>query len=278
LVGGPALGYKRIVANQEGNVPLPGFFRQRLSRFQAVVGITAGLLSIGGMVYSATRHYVKPPVQGDIVAVVQEASSGKPVLDATVEIYTLENRLVTTLSPKQQGRAQQGVNEGPYNLRVSHPRFASQTKQVQVQPGQTSEIHVVLVRPAPLPPPPVTDKPAAKAVTDKPAAKAVADKPAAKAVADKPATRAIMDKPPTKAAIDKPAARAVTDYPAAKAADKPAAKPVGKPAARAVTDKPAAKAVDKPAKVEKKKVTTAPKDSTVRKPVRNPVLEQVQAN
>jgi Carboxypeptidase regulatory-like domain len=257
------------MATPEGAAPLPGFFRQRLSRFQAVVGITAGLLSIGGMVYSATRHYVKAPVQGDIVAVIQEASSGRPVLDATVEIYTLENRLVTTLSPKQQGRAQQGVNEGPYNLRVSHPRFASQTKQVQVQPGQTSEIHVVLVRPALLPPPPVTDKPATKAVTDK---------PAAKAIADKPATRATMDKPPAKAAIDKPGARAVTDYPAAKAADKPAAKPVGKPAARAVADKPAAKAADKPAKVEKKKVTSAPRDSAVRKPVRNPVLEQVQAN
>jgi Carboxypeptidase regulatory-like domain len=275
------------MATPEGAAPLPGFFRQRLSRFQAVVGITAGLLSIGGMVYSATRHYVKAPVQGDIVAVIQEASSGRPVLDATVEIYTLENRLVTTLSPKQQGRAQQGVNEGPYNLRVSHPRFASQTKQVQVQPGQTSEIHVVLVRPALLPPPPVTDKPATKAVTDKPATKAVTDKPAAKAVtdrpaakaiADKPSTRATMDKPPAKAAIDKPGARAVTDYPAAKAADKPAAKPVGKPAARAVADKPAAKAADKPAKVEKKKVTSAPRDSAVRKPVRNPVLEQVQAN
>lgn len=98
---------------------MPGFFRQRLSRFQAVVGITAGLLSIAGMLYSTTRHYIKPPVQGDIVAVIQEASSGRPVLDATVEIYTLENRLVTTLAPKQEGRARHGVNEGPYNLRVS---------------------------------------------------------------------------------------------------------------------------------------------------------------
>jgi hypothetical protein len=243
------------VTTHEDTTRPPGFFRQRLSRFQAVVGITAGLLSIGGMVYSTTRHYVKQSVQGDIIAVVQEASSGKPVLDATVEIYTPENRLVTTLAPKQQGRARQGVNEGPYNLRVSHPRFVSQTRQVQVQPGQTTEVHVVLMRPAPLPPPPVTEKPAVKTVTDKPAVKPV----------------------------DKPAARA-TDWPAAKAVEKTAPRVVDKPAPK-VMHKPAPKVVDKPVaktgkKVtpEKKKVTSAPRNVGVRKPARSPLLDQVQAN
>lgn len=146
----------------EGVLRLPGIFRQPLSRLQAVIGITAGVISIAGMLYSTTRHYIKPPIrQGDIVAVVQEAHSGKPVTDATVEIYTPENRLVTTLAPKQEGRARQGVNEGPYNLRVSHPKFTPQTRQVQVQSGQTSEVRIVLVRPAPPPPPPaakVTEK------------------------------------------------------------------------------------------------------------------------
>lgn len=216
---------------------LPGFFRQRLSRFQAVVGITAGLLSIGGMLYSTTGHHVKPPVrQGDIVAVIQDASSGKPVLDATVEIYTLENRLVTTLSPKQQGRARQGVNEGPYNLRVSHPGFTSQTKQVQVQPGQTSEVHIVMVRPAPPPPPPP-----AKVVPDKPAAKVVADKPAAKVVAGKPAAKMVTER-------------------------------------KVVTEKKVVTVEKKKLTPEKKRVTPAPKDSGIRKPVRNPFLDQVQAN
>ena len=144
----------------EGALRLPGFFRQPLSRLQAVIGITAGMISIAGMLYSTTLRYAMPPIrQGDIVAVVQEGSSGKPVSDATVEIYTLENRLVTTLAPKQEGRARQGVNEGPYNLRVSHPKFTPQTKQVQVQSGQTSEVHITLVRPAPPPPPPrVTER------------------------------------------------------------------------------------------------------------------------
>ena len=143
----------------------PAFFRQPLSRVQAMIGITAGMISIAGALYSTTLHYVKPPLrQGDIIAVVQDASSLKPVSDATVEIYTLENRLVTTLAPKQEGRARQIVNEGPYRLRVTHPRFMPQGKLVQVQAGQISEVRIMLaVRPAPAPPPP----PAARVTAEK---------------------------------------------------------------------------------------------------------------
>jgi hypothetical protein len=226
----------------------PPFFRQRLSRFQAVVGITAGLLSIAGMVYSTTRHYVRTPIpQGDIVAIVQEASSGRPVLDATVEIYTLENRLVTTLSPKQEGRARQGVNEGPYNLRVSHPRFAPQTKQVQVQPGQTSEVHIVMVRPAPPPPP-----------------------PAARPVPDKKITE------------KKVAAEKVTTEKKTVTPEKKTATPEKKtPTPERKTPTPEKKTVTAERKAvtpEKRKVAPAPKESGVRKPARNPSLDQVQTN
>jgi hypothetical protein len=136
-------------------VRFPAFFRQPLTRLQAVIGIAAGIISITMALYSTTLRYIRPPIrQGDIIAVIQEAHSQKPVSDATVEIYTLENRLVTTLAPKQQGRARQIVNEGPYKLRVSHPKFMAQVKQVQVQAGQISEVRVALVRPAPPPPPP----------------------------------------------------------------------------------------------------------------------------
>jgi Carboxypeptidase regulatory-like domain len=240
LEADPALGYKRIVTTREG-VVRPPFFRQRLSRFQAVVGITAGLLSIAGMVYSTTRHYVRTPVpQGDIVAIVQEASSGRPVLDATVEIYTLQNRLVTTLSPKQEGRARQGVNEGPYNLRISHPRFASQTKQVQVQPGQTSEVHIAMVRPAPPPPPP-----AAKPVPDK---KITERKVTAAKVT--PEKKTVMQEKKT------PMPEKKTPLP----------------------EKKTVTAERKAVTPEKRKVAPAPKESGVRKPARNPSLDQVQTN
>jgi hypothetical protein len=247
LEADPALGYKRIVATNEG-VVRPPFFLQRLSRFQAVVGITAGLLSIGGMVYSTTRHYIKTPVpQGDIVAIVQEAASGRPVLDATVEIYTLQNRLVTTLSPKQEGRARQSVNEGPYNLRVSHPMFAPQTRQVQVQSGQTSEVHIAMARPAPPPPPP-----AAKPVTDK-------------KVTEKKITPEKVTAEKKTATLEK---KTVTPE---KKTVRPEKKTV-RPEKKTVT------AERKPVTPVKKRVTPKPKESVVRKPARNPSLDQVQTN
>jgi len=240
----------------------PPFFRQRLSRFQAVVGITAGLLSIGGMVYSTTRHYMRTPVpQGDIVAIVQEASSGRPVLDATVEIYTLQNRLVTTLSPKQEGRARQGVNEGPYNLRVSHPVFVSQTKQVQVQSGQTSEVHIAMARPAPVPPPP-----AAKPVSDK----KITEK---KITADKAATEkktATLEKKSVT-----PEKRTVTPERKVVAPEKKVVTPEKKPTA---PEKKTVTAERKPVTPEKKKPAPAPKDSLARKPAHNPSLDQAQTN
>jgi carboxypeptidase family protein len=116
-----------------------------------MIGISAGLISISGALYSTALHYVKPAIrQGDIVAVVRQAPSDQPVSDAMVEILTLEGRLVTTLAPKQEGRARQSVNAGPYTVRVSHPKFGLQTKQIQVQAGQTSEVRIVLMaRPAP---------------------------------------------------------------------------------------------------------------------------------
>ena len=43
------------------------------------------------------------------------------------------------------------LKEGTYRLRVTHPRFTAETRQVQVMAGQTSEVHLRLVPP---PPPP----------------------------------------------------------------------------------------------------------------------------
>ena len=36
------------------------------------------------------------------------------------------------------------MKEGPYRLRVSHPRFATEVRQIQVIAGQTTEVHVRL--------------------------------------------------------------------------------------------------------------------------------------
>jgi hypothetical protein len=113
-----------------------------LSRVQAIFGIIAALLSIGGALYG----YLRPgraPHTGDVVAVVQDARSGKAVTDATVEILTSKDALVTTLAATS-GEARSQMKEGAYRLRVTHPRFATEVRQIQVIAGQTTEVRVRL--------------------------------------------------------------------------------------------------------------------------------------
>ena len=111
-----------------------------LSRVQAIFGLIAALLSIGGALYG----YLRPgraPHTGELLALVQEARSGKAVTHATVELLTPKDALVTTLGAAT-GEARR--------LRVSHPRFATEVRQIQVIAGQTTEIHFRLApRPAP---------------------------------------------------------------------------------------------------------------------------------
>ena len=120
-----------------------------LSRFHAVVGIVAGFVSISVGLYSYL-HFTKPgpPVIGEIVAVVQDARTGRPVTDATVEILTIKDAVVTTLTPGPEGQARGKLKEGTYRLRVVHPRYVAEGRQVQVVAGQTSEVRLRLVPPA----------------------------------------------------------------------------------------------------------------------------------
>lgn len=117
-----------------------------LSRVQGLVGLTAGLISIVGAVAS-TAQFLGPRPSGDIVAVVQDARSGKTVPDATVEILSAKDVLITTRTSAADGRARHSLPAGAYRLRVSHPRFGGEVRRILVLAGQTSEVHVPL-RPA----------------------------------------------------------------------------------------------------------------------------------
>jgi hypothetical protein len=57
-----------------------------LTRVQAVFGIVAALLSIGGALYGSLRPG-RAPDTGEIVAIVQEATSGKAVTDGLKKIF-----------------------------------------------------------------------------------------------------------------------------------------------------------------------------------------------
>src|SRR5215510_15269984 len=111
-----------------------------LTRVQAIFGILAALISIGGALYGYLRPG-KPvvPHSGEIVATIRDAKSGKPIPDAALELMTQKDVLVTMLSAPA-GEARRQTKEGTYRLRASHPRYSTEVRQIQVQPGQTAEV------------------------------------------------------------------------------------------------------------------------------------------
>ncbi len=129
-------------------------FKQPLSRVQAVIGITAGLISISGAVYSSMHATNVPLAQGEVVAIVTQARSLKPVAGAIVEVYTPRDALVTTLSAREEGKVRHALREGDYKLRVFHPRYGVEIRQVQVQARHTSEIRIGLMPRTATPTPP----------------------------------------------------------------------------------------------------------------------------
>jgi hypothetical protein len=125
---------------------------QRLSTLQTLVGILAGILTIGGtfVSYSGLTASAAPPHQGDLVASVLDARSRKPVLEASVEILTPEDALVTTLSVDSDGLLTRRLKEGRYRLRVTHPAYTTEVRRVEVHAGQRSDIRLALaLRPPP---------------------------------------------------------------------------------------------------------------------------------
>jgi hypothetical protein len=116
-----------------------------LPHAQAAVGLLAGVLSIGGFVYSylwATTPV--PPTSGDVMTIALDARTEKPIPDATLEVLTVKDALVTTLTPDANGRARQTIKEGNYRLRASHARYTTEVRQIHVIGGNTSELRVRL--------------------------------------------------------------------------------------------------------------------------------------
>jgi hypothetical protein len=116
----------------------------KLSTFQTVVGLTAGFVSILGALL-AVPNYFKPAIgKGEVIAVVVDAKTEKAVSNATVEILTLNNAVVTTVDSGFFGKASSTLEEGQYRIRVKHPKFGAEVRHVQVVSGQTAEIRVQL--------------------------------------------------------------------------------------------------------------------------------------
>jgi len=98
-----------------------------LTRVQTLVGITAGILSVAGTLFPLVG-FSTFPTHGEFVGVVHDARSRQPIVNATVEILTAQNAIVTTLlsmgdgaSPEPEGR--------PVRVRVRYPRFIPEVRR-----------------------------------------------------------------------------------------------------------------------------------------------------
>jgi hypothetical protein len=112
-----------------------------LSRLQTIVGLTAGLLSITGFLVA----FLKPaPDKGKLVTIVQDAKTEKALPDATIEVMTLADVLVTTLTPDSSGEARYTLSEGHYRVRVNHPQYVSESRDIRLISGQDTEVRVRL--------------------------------------------------------------------------------------------------------------------------------------
>lgn len=114
-----------------------------LSWFQPVVVVTAGLLSIVGGAYSVLQIF-RPAGAGEVLAIIHESRSGRPVAAATVEILTTQDALVATLMSPENGRIRQTLKEGSYRLSIKHPDFRDEQRTIQVVSGQTVDVRIAL--------------------------------------------------------------------------------------------------------------------------------------
>ena len=128
----------------------PSGLHRHLTLLQGITAILTGLITIGGATYSVVKFFNTPPETGQVVAVVQEAASGRAVPDATVEIVGPHGALVANLKLDSAGKGRYTLKEGTYQVRVIHENYATAKHDIQVTPGRDVELTVEL---SPLPPP-----------------------------------------------------------------------------------------------------------------------------
>jgi hypothetical protein len=111
------------------------------SKVQAIVGLTAGLLSIS----FSLAAFLKPVSnKAELVAIVQDGKTEKAVSDATVEVLTPQDAVITMLKPDWSGKARFKLEEGRYRVRVSHPRYRPEVRDVQLISKESTELRMQL--------------------------------------------------------------------------------------------------------------------------------------
>lgn len=109
---------------------------------RTIVLLVAASLSILGYAY---RYFevATAPTDGELLAVVRDAG-GAPLSDARIAVLTLTDAPVTSFRAAAPVGGLRVLKEGTYRLRVSHPRYVTETRMVQLVAGHTSEVRFTL--------------------------------------------------------------------------------------------------------------------------------------
>ena len=102
------------------------------------------MLSISGYAY---RYFelATTPTEGELLTVVRDAS-GAPLSDARIAVLTLTDSPVASFRASAPAGGLRVLKEGTYRLRVSHPKYVTETRMVQVIAGETSEVRFKLAK------------------------------------------------------------------------------------------------------------------------------------
>jgi hypothetical protein len=112
-----------------------------LSKVQTIVGLIAGILSI---TFSLAAFLKPASNKAELVAFVQDGKTDKAVSDATIEVLTPANAVIATLKPDWSGKVRYKLDEGHYRVRVSHPRYRAEVRDVQLVSKETTEVRLQL--------------------------------------------------------------------------------------------------------------------------------------
>jgi hypothetical protein len=137
-----------------------------LSGAQSVIGLLAGIFSVVGGVYTGVQYLHRATDTGELVTVVHDARTDRPVIGPNVEVLGADDAIVTTLGAGDSGQLRTRLREGTYQVRVTHPRYAPDTRRVRVAAGHTAEVRVQLAPRGPGSGPPAVVTGAARTVNE----------------------------------------------------------------------------------------------------------------
>jgi uncharacterized surface anchored protein len=115
-----------------------------LSKVQTIVGLTAGILSITFSLSAFFKKTTNTSTKGELVAIVKDSKTEMAVSDAMIEVLTSENAVISTLKPDWSGKARVKLEEGRYRVRVTHPKYRSEIREVQLVSKESTEVRLQL--------------------------------------------------------------------------------------------------------------------------------------